>query len=123
MESNNFISGAARLVSNSGKQPVNQIWFAWSAPSGSTFGQPHVQWVALDRSNNFTLVAQHQIWNNAYAFAYPAIAVNANGTVGLSLAYGGKGQDAEPRTRASGASTSCTSRRRAAPAPRVQGTT
>jgi len=86
----NYVSGAARLVS-AGKQPVNQVWLAWTAPSGGHFGQPHVEWVALDRSNNLKLVAQHQIWNNAYAFAYPELAVNANGTVGLSLAYGGNG--------------------------------
>ena len=85
------ISGAARRVVAGGKQPVNQIWFAWTGAKGANFVQPQVQWVALDRNNNFKLVAQHQIWNKSYAFAFPEIAVNASGDVGLSLAYGGNG--------------------------------
>jgi hypothetical protein len=33
-----------------------------------------------------------QIWNNSYAFGYPALATNAcTGEVGLSLEYGGNG--------------------------------
>jgi hypothetical protein len=87
---NNAVLGSTRVRSVAGKQ-VNQIWFAWSAPSGNNFKQPHVQWVALNRSNNFSLVTQRQIWNNSYAFTYPAIASNSNGEVGLSLEYGGGG--------------------------------
>ncbi len=87
---NNAVLGSTRVRSSAGKQ-VNQIWFAWSAPSGNSFKQPHVQWVALNRSNNFSLVTQRQIWNSGYAFTYPAIASNSNGEVGLSLEYGGGG--------------------------------
>jgi len=70
----------------------NQVWFAWSAGTDRFFLQPHVQMVALDRNNNFRVNQQVQIWNNSYAFAYPALATCAcNGEVGLSLEYGGNG--------------------------------
>lgn len=87
---NNAVLGSTRVRTSAGKQ-INQIWFAWSAPSGNSFKQPHVQWVALNRANNFSLVTQKQIWNSGYAFTYPAIASNSNGEVGLSLEYGGGG--------------------------------
>jgi hypothetical protein len=68
------------------------IWFAWDAGTNSNFQQPHVEMVTLDRGNNFSLIQQVQIWNNGYAFAYPALATNAcTGEVGLSLEYGGNG--------------------------------
>ena len=70
----------------------NQIWFAWSAGTDNNFQQPHVEMVTLDRGNNFNLTQQVQIWNNSYAYAYPALATNAcTGEVGLSLEYGGNG--------------------------------
>jgi hypothetical protein len=68
----------------------NQLWFAWTAGTDSNFKQPHVEIVTLDRSNNFSKIQQVQIWNNSYAFAYPALATNAcTGEIGLSLAFGG----------------------------------
>jgi hypothetical protein len=70
----------------------NQVWFAWSAGTDNNFQQPHIEMVTLDRSNNFNKSQQVQIWNNSYAFAYPALATNAcTGEVGLSLEYGGNG--------------------------------
>jgi hypothetical protein len=46
--------------------------------------------VTLDRDNNFSVIQQVQIWNNDYAFAFPALATDAcTGEVGLSLEYGG----------------------------------
>jgi len=70
----------------------NQLWFAWSAGKNSNFQQPHVEMVTLDRNNNFSKTQQVQIWNNSYAFAYPALATDAcTGEVGLSLEYGGNG--------------------------------
>jgi hypothetical protein len=90
-DNNNFISGSTRLFSQKGDRQTNQVWFAWTAPSGNGFAQPQVQWVALDRNNNFNLAAQSQIWNASYAFAYPALSTDANNEVGLSLEYGGGG--------------------------------
>jgi len=70
----------------------NQLWFAWTAGTNSTFQQAHVEMVTLDRNNNFSKIQQVQIWNNSYAFAYPALATNAcTGEVGLSFEYGGNG--------------------------------
>jgi hypothetical protein len=70
----------------------NQLWFAWSAGTNNFFQQPHVEMVTLDRNNNFNKIQQVQIWNNSYAFAYPALATDAcSGEVGLSLEYGGNG--------------------------------
>lgn len=68
----------------------SQLWLGWSAGTDSNFQQPHVQLLTLD--NNFNVVQQVQIWNNSYAFAYPALATNAcTGEIGLSLEYGGNG--------------------------------
>lgn len=68
----------------------NTVWFAWSAGTDNHFQQPHVEMVALDSGNNFNKLQQVQIWNNSYAFAYPALATNiCTGEVGLSLEYGG----------------------------------
>ncbi|MBF6651086.1 hypothetical protein [Methylobacter sp. BlB1] len=68
----------------------NQLWFAWSAGTDSRFKQAHVEMVTFDRNNDFKKVRQVQIWNNDYAFAYPALATNAcTGEVGLSFEYGG----------------------------------
>jgi hypothetical protein len=74
----------------------NQVWFAWSAGTDGNFGQPHVEIVTLNIDNNeppnISVNQQVQIWNNSYAFAYPALATNAcTGEVGLSLEYGGNG--------------------------------
>jgi hypothetical protein len=70
----------------------NQLWFAWTAGTDSNFKQDHVEMVTLDRGNNFNFLQQVQIWNNSYAFAYPALATNAcTGEIGLSLQYGGNG--------------------------------
>lgn len=70
----------------------NQLWFAWSAGTDSNFQQPHVEIVTLDRNNDFSNIQQVQIWNNSYAFAYPALSTNAcTGEVGLSFEFGGNG--------------------------------
>lgn len=70
----------------------NQLWFAWSAGTDNNFQQPHVEMVTFDRNNNFSKTQQVQIWNNSYAFAYPALTTNAcTGEVGLSFEYGGNG--------------------------------
>jgi hypothetical protein len=68
----------------------NLVWFAWTAGTGGNFQQPHVEMVTLDSGNSFNKTQQVQIWNNSYAFAYPALSTNAcTFEVGLSLEYGG----------------------------------
>ena len=70
----------------------NQIWFAWSAGTDTNFQRAHVEMVTLDRSNNFNVIQQVQVWNNNFSFAYPALATNAcTGEIGLSFEFGGGG--------------------------------
>jgi len=70
----------------------NSLWFGWSAGTDGNFPKPHIEMVALDRSNNFSKLQQVQIWNPDYAFAYPALATNVcTGEVGLSFEFGGGG--------------------------------
>jgi hypothetical protein len=91
----NWLAGSGGFPGNSvigATRSLNNLWFAWTAGTNSNFQQPHVEMVTLDRSNNFNLTQQVQIWNNSYAFAYPALATNAcTAEVGLSLEYGGNG--------------------------------
>ena len=64
------------------------IGFAWTAAQDSNFHYPHVR-VAILNTNNLTLQSQPHIWNNGFAFAYPAAAPNGQGRVGISLDFGG----------------------------------
>jgi hypothetical protein len=78
----------------------NQVWFAWTASNGTgsnggfNFPNANVQVVKIDPTNNYKLLDQFAIWNNDYAFAYPALATNDNGDVGIALAWGGRTFDA-----------------------------
>lgn len=67
----------------------NEVWFAWTASAGGGFQNPHVQ-VAKFSLPNYNLIEQMQIWNNDYAFSYPAFATNSDNEVGISLAWGGR---------------------------------
>jgi len=85
-----FLSGFPGTAVIGGTRVGDTVWFAWSAGTDNNFAQPHVEMVQLDSGNNFNKLQQVQIWNNSYAFAYPALATNAcTGEVGLSLEYGG----------------------------------
>lgn len=78
----------------------NEVWFAWmassgtGAPGGFNFPNANVQVVKIDPTNNYQRIDQFPIWNNDYAFAYPALATNSQGEVGIALAWGGKTFDA-----------------------------
>lgn len=89
----NWVAGSAGFPGNSilGSTRVGDaLWFAWTAGANARFEQPHVELAVLDRSENFRVLQRMQIWNNRYAFAYPALATNAcTREVGLSLAVGG----------------------------------
>jgi hypothetical protein len=70
----------------------NNLWFAWTAGTNNSFPQDHIEMVTLDRSKNFALTQQVQIWNSGFAFGYPALATNqCSGEIGLSLTIGGGG--------------------------------
>ena len=66
----------------------NEVWFAWTGSSNSNFKNAQVQVLELNISD-YSVISQWQIWNDAYAFAYPSLATNSNGEVGISLAWGG----------------------------------
>jgi hypothetical protein len=78
----------------------NEVWFAWmasagtGAPGGFNFQNANVQVVKIDPTNNYNRIDQFAIWNNDYAFAYPALATNDRGEVGIALGWGGKTFDA-----------------------------
>jgi hypothetical protein len=65
-----------------------EIGFAWTASQDANFPFPHVR-VAVLNKNTKAVTAQPHLWNPNFAFAYPAAAPNANGVVGISVAYGG----------------------------------
>ncbi len=91
----NWLTGSGGFPGNAiigATRSGNQLWFGWNAGTDSFFQQAHIELVTLDRNNNFNRIQQVQIWNNSYAFAYPAMATNAcTGEVGLSFEYGGNG--------------------------------
>lgn len=80
----NAVLGATRVG--------NSLWFAWSAGTDGNFPQAHIQMVNLDRGDGFRKIQQVQVWNPAYAFAYPALSRNAcTSEIGLSFEFGGGG--------------------------------
>ncbi len=66
----------------------DKIGFAWTAAQDDTFAYPHVR-VALVDKNTKAVAGQPHIWNNNFAFAYPAAGPNADGRVGVAVHYGG----------------------------------
>ena len=55
-----------------------------------TQGRPQ-PFVKIARVDDQTLdtVGEYHIWNSAYAFAYPSLARDPNGEIGVSVAFGG----------------------------------
>ena len=66
----------------------NQLGFAWTAAQDANFPFPHVR-VAIVDANTRALLSQPHLWNPDFAYAYPATSPNSNGTVGISVAFGG----------------------------------
>jgi hypothetical protein len=83
----NRIIGATKVV--------DQLWFAWTAAPGSgasggfSFPQAHIQIAKVDLRQDYKVVDQMQVWNAAYAFAYPDLTTNSNNEVGISCGWGG----------------------------------
>ncbi|MGZ3397029.1 MAG: hypothetical protein ACXVB2_23195 [Isosphaeraceae bacterium] len=73
----------------------NEVWFAWTASNGTgasggfNFPNANVQVVKIDPTSNYKRLDQFAIWNNDYAFAYPALATNDRNEVGIALGWGG----------------------------------
>jgi hypothetical protein len=70
------------------------VVIAWSATSGKAtatsfdFPNTHARVVELDLGKR-AAVSEMQVWNPDYAFAYPVLAANARGDVGIMLGWGG----------------------------------
>ncbi|HWA89338.1 MAG TPA: hypothetical protein VG889_04845 [Rhizomicrobium sp.] len=77
----NAVLGATRRT-------ADEVWFAWTAGSNANFKNPHVRVLQL-KVSDFSVVKQWDIWNDDYAFAYPSLATNGDGEVGISLGWGG----------------------------------
>jgi hypothetical protein len=78
----------------------NEVWFAWTASNGAgasggfNFPNANTQVVKIDPTDNYKRIDQFAIWNNDYAFAYPALATNDRNEVGIALGWGGTNDDA-----------------------------
>lgn len=78
--------------------PNGEVWLAWGAgrdvggATPCTQGRPQ-PYVKIARVDDQTLdtVGEYHIWNTPYAFAYPALATDPNGDIGVSVAFGGSG--------------------------------
>jgi hypothetical protein len=66
----------------------NQVGFLWTALPGPGRPQPYIKAAVID-TNTGALLFEPDIFANDFAFAYPAACPNVNGTVGLSLFFGG----------------------------------
>jgi hypothetical protein len=88
----NGILGATRAPAtpNGGS---DELWFAWTAgrETRASRPQPYVR-IARIRVDSFRYDGIYDIWNSDFAFAYPALATNADGEVGVSLGWGGNQQ-------------------------------
>lgn len=69
---------------------TDDLWLAWAASRGGGFPHPHIQVVKIDTYKK-SKIAQGQIWSSDVALAYPALAANSAGDVGVALAFGGGG--------------------------------
>lgn len=88
------LNGSIRFQVLGAARDRNDLWLGWTAASGDggnggfSFPNPHVRLVQVDLSN-WNAKSEFQIWNNDYAFAYPALNVNARGELGMGVAFGG----------------------------------
>ncbi len=70
-----------------------ELWFGWGADAdggGCSQGRtlPYVKIVRID-DTALTSVGEYQIWNSAYAFAYPSLASAPNGDIGVAVSFAG----------------------------------
>lgn len=64
------------------------IGFMWTAGRDSEFDQPYVHVVRVN-AKNMQIIDEPIIWNQDFAYAYPEVAPNDNGDVGISMFMGG----------------------------------
>jgi hypothetical protein len=72
----------------------NAMWVVWtggrriSGQQSDTFLYPHIGVAIIDVVTHSLLLQRH-IWNPNYGFAWPDVATNINGDIGMSVCYGG----------------------------------
>jgi hypothetical protein len=68
----------------------NELWFAWGSGRGGVNNrpQPFVQMARIN-ADDFSVIDNVTLWNETFAFCYPALDSNAAGEVGLSTMIGG----------------------------------
>jgi hypothetical protein len=89
-------SGARRPFSDPG-QNHGEVWLPWNA--GKADGSDDCSknrpqpFVKILRINDQSLegIGEYHIWNDTYAFAFPALGTSAAGEIGVSVPYGGPG--------------------------------
>lgn len=75
-----------------------QLWVAWSAARDVVVGgkvekswpQPHVEIAVVD-TTTFKRIGMRYLWSKTTAFAWPALATNREGEVGISFNFGAGG--------------------------------
>ena len=89
------LESSMRFAVTGGVQRDNgNIALAWTASKGAgtaggfDFPNTHARVVEVDMAAQ-SVVSEMQVWNPDYAFAYPALAVNAQGELGIILGWGG----------------------------------
>jgi hypothetical protein len=81
---NGFPGGAVEGATRSG----DSVWFAWSAAKDSNFPQPYID-MAVISASSLAVTSQPALWWHDYAYAYPALATNGRGAIGISYEWGG----------------------------------
>ena len=108
---NNYGTGTGSCPSPDGDDPCNRfgdnqtvgfhsgnsIGWLWIAPQDSSFPFPQVR-VAVFDTGSLKTVAQHTIWNNGFAWTYPAAGADKRGDIGVVLYAMGGGK--YPRAQA-----------------------
>lgn len=67
---------------------AGEIGFAWTSNKTASRPKPFVRVVRINESTK-ALIAQPDLWNPDFAFAYPDVCPNLNGVPGITLFLGG----------------------------------
>jgi hypothetical protein len=95
----NYLNGFPRNGVIGAARSGNSLWLGWTASKGKgssngfDFPNAHIRIAEIEIST-MKAKSEMQIWNNDYAFAYPALNVNPGGEVGIVLGWGGKNDNA-----------------------------
>jgi hypothetical protein len=97
----NWLRPVTKIGSNvqGATESGDELWFAWSAGKDVSVGggatetvwpQPHVE-IAVVGASSLKLDRMDYLWSEDRAYAWPALATNVDGDVGIALTWGGGG--------------------------------